>query len=503
MRAVALAAALAVTIAGVVRGTFAIGGSDSSCYALMADAFAHGHVQPTFALAERVPWPDGSRTFAPAGFIPSSVRPSAASPICSPGFSLLMVPFLWSVGRDGIFFVTPLAAGLLVWCSFLVARHLAGPAAGALGSVLVATSPIVLFQALQPMNDIATTALWMTVVAAATMEERRRWWIMGALTGIAVLVRPNLAPLGLAVGAWVLGGSKGGSKSPTRRAIEFAGAFAPGFAAMVALNWMLYGHPARLGYGSAGDLFSADSAATNFFRYGRTFIETQTPFALLAILAPFVVPRERQALVWLCLSLAALCVGIYLFYRPFEEWWYLRFFLPAIAIATTLAASAAVLLLRRTALVALAGVALAVFGVQAATARQAFELQRLEARLRDTGEFVRDRLPQHALFFTIFESGSIRYHAQREAVLWDALDPSWLERAIEWTRAEGYEPFIVLERWEEPSFRSRFAAQSALGALDWPPRVEIDRQVRIYAPADRDPYLSGKPVPTEYILDRQ
>ena len=30
------------TAAAVVRGTFAAGGSDSSCYALMAEAFARG-----------------------------------------------------------------------------------------------------------------------------------------------------------------------------------------------------------------------------------------------------------------------------------------------------------------------------------------------------------------------------------------------------------------------------------------------------------------------------
>ena len=33
------------------RGTYAAGGSDSSCYALMADAFASGRLQPSSALA--------------------------------------------------------------------------------------------------------------------------------------------------------------------------------------------------------------------------------------------------------------------------------------------------------------------------------------------------------------------------------------------------------------------------------------------------------------------
>ena len=44
--AVAAAVGAGATV-GVVRGTWAVGGSDSSCYALMADAFADGPLQPS------------------------------------------------------------------------------------------------------------------------------------------------------------------------------------------------------------------------------------------------------------------------------------------------------------------------------------------------------------------------------------------------------------------------------------------------------------------------
>jgi hypothetical protein len=485
----ALAAAVTVGIFGVVRGTFAVGGSDSSCYALMADAFAHGKLQPEFPLAARAPWPDAPRTFAPAGFIPSPVRPAAASPICAPGFSVLLVPFRWIGGRDGIFLLTPIAAGVLVWCAFVAARHLAGPMAGALASVLVASSPIVLFQAVQPMNDVATAALWMAVTAAATLDERRRWWVMGALTGMAVLVRPNLAPLAIVVALSVLG----------RGLFVFSMAAAPGVLATAVLNWMLYGHPARLGYGTVQDLFGVQHVATNFAHYGRTFFETHTPFALLALAAPFVVPHDRRPVVWLGLGLSIVTIGIYLLYQPFGEWWYLRFFLPAIAIATTIAAAAAVALLRRPIVVAIAGAALVAFGLYIAMSRQALDLERLESRFRHTSDYTRAKLPANAVFFTVFESGSVRFHAQREAVLWDALDPAWLDRAIDWTRGQGLEPFILVERWEEPAFRDRFDEHSAIGGLDWPPRADIDRQVRIYAPADRAAYFAGRPVPTDYV----
>jgi hypothetical protein len=510
--AVAILAALSLFTIGIVAGTWAVGGSDSSCYALMAEAFARGSSQPYLPLAVHAPWSNAALTFAPAGFIPSPVRPAFASPVCAPGFSLLLAPFRWLGGMDGIFVVTPLAAAILVWCTFVVARHLAGPIAGAAAAVLVATSPIVLFQTVQPMNDITTTALWMAVVAGTTVGEPRRPWIVGALTGVAILVRPNLAPLALIVGIWLVARAD----RPLRAAFQLIAASAPGIIVVAVLNWTLYGHPARLGYGSAADLFSVTHVATNAAHYGRALFETQTPFLALALAAPFVVRREVRGVAWLGIAMVATTVAIYLLYRPFEEWWYVRFLLPAIAVALALATAVAVVMVRKPAVVAALVLALSVFGVWTAKERQAFQLQALEARFRHAGHFVRDRLPPNAVFLNVWQSGTMRYYADRESVLWDSLDPSSLESAIAWLRQQGFEPFLLFERWEESRFRLRFAPvasereqpapvegpSSLIGLLDWPPRYEIDRQVRVYSPADRDAYLRGQPYPTEYVFAR-
>ena len=134
--------------------------------------------------------------------------------------------------------------------------------------------------------------------------------------------------------------------------------------------------------------------------------------------------------------------------------------------------------------------------------RQAFDLQRLERRFRLAGDVARDRLPANAVFVSIWESGSFRHHADRESILWDSLDPGALNLAIDWLTARGLDPFIAVEQWEEPRFRERFDRRSPLGALDWPPRYEIDRQVRIYQPSDREAYLRGEAVPTEHITPR-
>ncbi len=490
--ALSVIAALAVAIFSIVRGTWAAGGSDSSCYALMAEAFAHGAVQPHLPLANEAPWPDAALAFAPAGFIPSPVRPAAASPVCAPGFSLLMVPFRWLLGRDGIFLVTPVAAGLLVWCAAVIARSLANAIAGALAAILVATSPIVLFQAVQPMNDITTAMLWTAVVAVAAGKHAHRGLLVGVLTGVAVLVRPNLAPVAAVVAVWSLVES---------RALfgRFLLASAPFVVLAALLSWVLYGHPLRVGYGSASDLFSVSYLSTNAAHYGRALLETQTPFPLLALACPWLVRRDQRRIVWLALGMTVVTIAVYLAYRPFDEWWYLRFLLPGLALAIALASAATTLIVRRSFVVAALGLALAILALRTADAHDVFELQRLEARFRDTGEFVAERLPPNAVFFAVWQSGTLRFHAQREAIVWDSLAPAQFDRAARWLRERGLMPFVLVERWEEPRFRDRFTGASVFGALDWPPRYEIDRQVRIYALDDRDAYLAGRPVGTEYI----
>ncbi len=113
------------------------------------------------------------------------------------------------------------------------------------------------------------------------------------------------------------------------------------------------------------------------------------------------------------------------------------------------------------------------------------------------GVYVADHLPTNALVITSWESGSVRFYSNRRTLVWDALDPAWLDRAIAYSRTRGLEPYLLFERWEEPLFRQRFTG-STLAALDWPPAAEIAGQVRIYRPDDRERYLKGESTPTEY-----
>lgn len=431
-RWMAIALALAVCGVGLVRGTWAAGGSDSSCYALMADAFARGDLQPVTPLAREAPWPDASRTFAPAGFIPSPIRDGAASPICAPGFSLLLAPLRLVGGPDGIFVATPIAGAMTVWLAWWVATRLAGPWAGIAAALVAATIPVFLFQVVQPMNDVTSAALSMGIMAAALTCDPTRPWLLGFLTGLMVLVRPNLAPVAVVVGVWVMvmsvraGGVSNGLLR--RNVCAFVLAGLPSAIILAALNTMLYGALLQSGYGRAADLFALANVVPNAAHYGRALLETQLGLPLLGVFAPLILPRPHRAIGWLAVAVSLSVLGVYLLYRPFDEWWYLRFLLPALVPLTVLAIAALSRACRllplgpaaRTLVGGIVVIGLALYGVRTARERQAFDLHRLEHRFRLAAEIAGTRLPADAVFLSIWESGSLRHHAGRTALLWDS-----------------------------------------------------------------------------------
>jgi len=500
---VTAAAPIAVAAVGLRWGTYAAGGSDSSCYALMADAFAAGALQPTSDLALQVPWPEAPKTFTPGGFIPSEANPGASAPVCAPGFSLLLAPLIAVGGSDAIFLFTPIAGALLVWLTFVAGRAMAGPLAGAMAAVLIASSPAVLYQVVQPMNDVTTAALWMATFVALL---RRRYAIAGICCGLALLVRPNLLPLAIVGGFAALGIRDWGLG--IRNVSRFMVAALPFGLLVLWLNSGLYGSPFRTGYGQLGQLFGASVLSVNATRYVSWLVETHTLFPLLAFAAPFVIARERRADTALAIALiAAMCV-IYFFYTPFDEWTYLRFLLPAIALMLVLASAVTVNVLTRvftrrpgieTSIAAVVTAGLAIFCVRTAEDRLAFSLKYLEQRYRSAGIVVRDSLPVNAVVLSVWDSGAVRFHGRKEALTWTGLDPAWLDRSLSWLEAQGRPPYILVESWEEPAFRSRFANDSDIGKLDWPPKYEIDRVVRIFDPRDRMKYIRGETVDTEYV----
>ena len=500
--ALALLTSVAFGLAAWSWRTGAVGGSDSSCYALMTRAYVEGRAQPESVLAREAPWPEATAVAAPGGFLPAPGRPGAAAPVCAPGYALLVAPLARVAGLDAIHVVPPIAAALVVWCAWLAGRRLVSPWAGAGAALLTAAHPIVWFQAVQPMNDITTAALWLAAVVAAL---DRRTWLAGVFLGLGLLVRPNLAPAAVAITlacAWEV---RHDPRAALGAMARVSLAAVPGMALVLWLNAALYGSPLRAGYGDLGVLFAAAHLPENLGRYGATWIASSTPLVLLGLAAPFTLPGAARPRAWALVVVAGALAIVYLAYRPFPEWWYLRFLLPAVVISLVLTASATVTVSERVA--GRAGPALAAVVLAGAAAvmlrtphaAEARGLWRLESRFTTTADAMAAHVAVTSPAITGWQSGPIRFGPGHEVLMWDALDPAWLDRAIGWLAARGTPPVIVLETWEEAPFRSRFAGQH-YGALDWPPRYDAERRVHVYRPEDRARFVAGEAVPTTPVF---
>ena len=92
------------------------------------------------------------------------------------------------------------------------------------------------------------------------------------------------------------------------------------------------------------------------------------------------------------------------------------------------------------------------------------ELSVAEARYVTVARYVARTLPERSAIICVLYSGSLRYYAQRETLRFDWLEPDRLEPLLDRLERHGYRPYFVLEEWEEPLFRHRFAAHTPFGA---------------------------------------
>src|SRR5262245_60843481 len=128
-------AILAILIVGVMAvairwNSWVAGGSDSYCYIHQAERWAAaltqaptGHrpvLQVPEPLAFDAPWPDATRSFAPAGHLPSATVAGAIVPVCPAGLSMVMAPLVAVAGPRAAFVVLPVFGALLILATYRV-----------------------------------------------------------------------------------------------------------------------------------------------------------------------------------------------------------------------------------------------------------------------------------------------------------------------------------------------------------------------------------------------
>lgn len=464
------------TIAGVYA-TFAAAGADASGYVSEAKLLAEGRLVYHDTLAAIIGgWQSGLTS--PLGWRPGVVE-GLQSPTYPPGLPLLMAVPHWFGGAVAAGWVVIISAAIAVWSTGVIARHLAGGVAAIVGALVLAVLPVFIFQSVQPMSDVPVTAAWMlcwlAITRRALSDSGSRVSgsrgvegspaLAGIACAIAVLIRPNLAPLAIVPLVFV--------SSRARHAVAFAVPVALAGFALLWLQWYWYGSPLRSGYGTAGELFALANVRPNA-RFYLSALVTTAPILLLAPIGVWLMRRDRRA--WALAAFAVLVVASYLIYAVFEHWSYFRFLLPALAIGSVFAGAAVARMVAglpvsaRAAVTLVVALAIAAVGIANARVLDAFALTDQYRRLVQLGEHLSASIPAGAVIVSGEQSGSMRYYTTRPVVRWEAASPEDLMRALAALQTANRPVWFVLDAWEEEPFRAKFASVPP-AALDWPPAV--------------------------------
>jgi hypothetical protein len=470
--AFALGVAAALAAYAAYFGWFTASGSDAYGYVSQAYLWASGALPSAQPIPIEVPWPSGDVSLAPLGYRPGP-QPHTIVPTYAPGLPLIMAAASVA-GACGPFLVVPAFAAAAVWGAFVLGRRTSGAAAGLLAAALVATSPTMLFMALAPMSDVPAAALWTAAACAALGTRRRDAVWCGVFSAAGLLVRPNLPVVPVVFFVHLALTSSGRERAI--RPVIYAIPVAVVVAIVALLNATWYGSPLNSGYGSTAEIFSASSILPNLSRYPVWLWQSQSPFVLLALL-PLVPPFSRfanRAAVRLCAALFLVTLFSYLVYFSFEEWWYLRFLLPAIPALMVLLASGLVALRRHIGdpwggIVAIAATLVMVLLTTRFTYGHVGPagIQGGERRYAEVGAFVSRTLPPNAIVLAVQESGSVRFYGGRMTIRWDLIDRDWTARAPAELERLGLHPYLVIEDFELPQFRDWFGLPAG-SRLPWP-----------------------------------
>jgi dolichyl-phosphate-mannose-protein mannosyltransferase len=488
----AILIAVAVALLGIFRGAFVAGGPDPYGYVSQAHLWLAGI--PRVELPDVGVLPDGVplEALVPLGY---RLGPDGASlvPTYSAGFPMQMA-LMERLGPTGsMFYVMPLLAGVAVWMTYVLGRMIAGRVAGMIATLFVATSPAFLTQLTHmPMSDIPAMAWWAIALVLVPRSSWNSALVAGAAAGAAVLTRPNLAPLVLILGAflvWDLFTTRVAQRVGIHRLLLFGAALAPGCLAVAYLNNYWYGSAVTSGYGQlAGELYRWEYFWPNISDLSKRIVASQSVLALSAVAAPIFLwrnrsgeegtTRSRSILVFY----AAFAIGTYFcyaFYVPLDTWWTLRFLFPAFPIMFVFLS---VVILGATAFLPARSQWLAVLLLVCTITAHAIAFGRtsssfdstLEWRYATAGRYIAQRLPERAVFFAMLHGGSVRHYSGRLTVRWDVIPPGLLETVIGHFQRQGYSTFLILDDGERELFVARFTGVTPLAGLDWPPVATMD-----------------------------
>jgi hypothetical protein len=478
------ATALIVSFLAGVFATRSAAGADASGYVSESAVLMSGRMFHADDLADLARGHDPYVT-SPLGWRPAGE--GRQSPTYPPGLPLLMAVPHAIAGLTGASAVVITSAGIAVLATAFVAFRLGGSIAAVIAAIFIAFTPVFIHQSIQPMSDVPVTAAWMLCFLMLSARGSSDT-VAGLACAIAVLIRPNLAPLAI-VPLFI-----------AERRVAFAIPVAAAGALLAVMQWVWYGSPIRSGYGPVEELFAVSNIVPNASRYARWLMGT-APALLLAIFG--VVRLRRNRFARGLAAFAILVIVSYLVYAVFDDWSYLRFLLPAMAILAVFAAVELSVWIDRWPVAVRPLLLFAMLtGVTAhalwvARSMDTFKLADQLRRVAVVADFINEDVPPAAVIVAGEQSGSMRYYTDRPILRWEAATPesfSAIATALETSRRPVY---FVLDAWEDPLFRERFARLGA-GALDWPPILDAgtSHRTRLWKLSDRARFQRGESLST-------
>lgn len=475
--------ALVAAIVASVFATRSAAGADASGYLSQAAMWSAGdsaYFELHAEFAQRDAW-----LATPLGWRPidSPELDMAAIqvPTYPPGLPLLMaVPHALG-GIDGANAIVVAGSAAAVWAAAMIV----GGTAGVLAALLLAFSPVFLYQSFQPMSDVPVTAAWML----GFLLLRNSWSVSsGIACAIAILIRPNLAPL--AIVPFVI--------APRRAAFAMPILAAGAFIAFVQFDW--YGSPLRSGYGSAEELFSISNIVPNAGRYASWLVATSP----VLFFAPLGFARVRKdPLARALMIFAALVIAAYLIYAVFDHWSYLRFLLPAMAAFAVFAGIEIVAGISRwpvawrLPMFLVVALGISAYGLFVARSLETFKLADQFRRVEQVAVFINEQLPRESVIVAGEQSGSMRYYTGQSILRWEAATPDAMRAAIGVLEKAGRPVYIVLDAFENDLFITKFRTVPEI-VIGWPPMVDAGttHRTRLWRLADRERFLAGEHINT-------
>jgi hypothetical protein len=466
----ALAVAAYVVLIATRVGAYAAG-SDSSGYLNNAKLLREGVAKIEQRALPGLP-PEKLSAFAyvSLGFRP--VDGPQMAPTYPTGLPLLFAAMSlaagWVAGPHLTIGIQTLLGALLMFGlgrQFGLSRPLA-----ALGTLIVALSPLYLFIGLQALSDVPAL-VWTTGAVMLAWLSRTRPGLStplaaGAVFAMAVLVRHTnviaIVPIAIALGfQW-------------RRVVAFGLGGVPGAVFLAFYNHAAYGSMFEQGYVGIPGLLQREMVGITLAHYAVWLPVLLTPIIVLALGLPWLMrPAPRQSLV-LATWIGGFA-GFYAFYYfTHEVWWSLRFVLPAFP---PLVVAALLVLQRLAARVTRPRTRWITGGAFAAAAAcwqlawsdhfNVLSIGRGEAVYRDAIAWARENIPSDAVVVSMQTSGALIYYTDYTIIRWDVLSPSDVE-TINANFSENNRPlFAILYPWEvEDATAKRFPGEwTQLGAV--------------------------------------